>query len=107
MYMGKFGGATPKRHILWSNDRGLLDGVLEHGGTMTREEMQACQGPPLVKKHIDKRGIQRRTGIKQNLKSSQQLVRNYVEQLLWNSAEVEFIKYGFGLDSEPAEGVHP
>ena len=96
MYMGKFGGPTPKRHILWSNDQGLLDGVLEHGGRMTRAEMQACQGPPLVKKHVDKLGIQRRTGIKQNLKNSQQLVTHYVKQSWSSFLKLDVvILYGF------------
>ena len=76
-YMGKFNGPTPKRHKLWSNDAGLVNGVLEEAGYMSKEEMKRCRGSPLVKKYIDKKGVKRCIGIKANLRSSQNLARNY------------------------------
>ena len=69
--MGAFDGVTPKRHKLWSNDRSLLQQVVDKGGSMTKLAMQSLPGKALVKKYIDKRGQRRHVGIPDRLKKSQ------------------------------------
>lgn len=71
--MGKFGGATAKRHRLWSNDHNLLQAIHSEAGHMRRAEMEALPGGPLVKKYRDKNGLVRCTGLKEKLKASQLL----------------------------------
>lgn len=72
-YMGRFGKNTPKRHILWSNNSGLLDQVFQKAGYMSRAE-QAALKDSLVKPYTDKNGQRRFVGIKSKLKDSQRLV---------------------------------
>ncbi|CAK9052448.1 DAO domain-containing protein, partial [Durusdinium trenchii] len=69
-YMGRFGKNTPKRHILWSNNSGLLDQVFQKAGYMSRAE-QAALKDSLVKPYTDKNGQRRFVGIKSKLKDSQ------------------------------------
>ena len=64
---------TPKRHILWSNNSGLLDQVFQKAGYMSRAE-QAALKDSLVKPYTDKNGQRRFVGIKSKLKDSQRLV---------------------------------
>ena len=73
-YMGKFGSCTPKRHVLWSNDAGLIDAIVAEAGYMSRLEQLSLPGEPLVKKYVDKLGVKRRVGKKKFLKASQHLV---------------------------------
>ena len=70
-WMGAFQGKTPKRHRLWSNDKGLLDQIFNIGGYMSRESMQSLPGSALVRKYIDKQGQKQRVGIPSRLKQSQ------------------------------------
>ena len=72
-WMGKFGGATAKRHRLWSNDYNLLQEIHHEAGSMTRAEMASLPGGPLVKRYVDKSGLVRCTGLKEKLKQSQLL----------------------------------
>ena len=78
-YMGKFGGATPKRHRLWSNDEWLLHRIAERAGYMSRAEQDACPTKS-TKKYIDKNGVRRCVGIKDVLQKSQWL------NLFWSGA---------------------
>ena len=71
--MGKFNPRTPKPHLLWSNDEGLIQSILDEAGTMSREEMKQCTGKPLVNKYTDSKGVKRHVGDKSNLKASQHL----------------------------------
>ncbi len=71
-YMGRFGGETPKRHRLWSNDRVLLDGISRRAGYMSREEQMQCPGQT-TRKYMDRNGIKRHVGIKHALRNSQYL----------------------------------
>ena len=54
-YMGKFNAETPKRHKLWSNDRALLEGVVQKAGYMSREEQNKCPGQT-TKKYVAQGG---------------------------------------------------
>ena len=70
--MGKFGGATAKRHLGWSNDEGFMRDLMARGGYMNAEERrQVAQS--LVTRGTSKRGMPTFTGAKQ-LKKSQTLV---------------------------------
>ena len=40
--MGRFGGSTPKRHRLWSNDPDLLTSIAGRAGYMSKQEMEQC-----------------------------------------------------------------
>ena len=71
-YMGKFNAETPKRHKLWSNDRALLEGVVQKAGYMPREEQNKCPGQT-TKKYVDRKGVKRHVGIKDALRNSQLL----------------------------------
>ena len=72
--MGKYGGATPKPHKIWSNDKALLDAIHAEAGHMSMEERRALSGESLVKKYVDWAGRTRCTGIKSKLQKSQRLV---------------------------------
>ena len=76
--MGVFGAATPKPHILYSNDKGLVDAICQKAGYMSRDDQRKCTGSTTVK-YVDKRGAKRRTGIKTALKDSQRLVWHHFE----------------------------
>lgn len=54
-YMGNCGGATPKRHKLWSNDKSLLDEIGNQAGYMSRS-MQNSFTTKTTHKYVDKRG---------------------------------------------------
>ena len=70
--MGNFSGATPKPHVIFSQDRQLVDCILARGGYMSKN-VQASFKKSLVTKYIDKNGVQRRTGKRTELKESQPL----------------------------------
>lgn len=69
--MGKFGHTSPKPHLVWSNDEGLLIVLHQKAGYMSREEQGSKD--KLVKRYIDKSGQQRRVGIPEKLRASQKL----------------------------------
>ena len=69
-YMGKFGSPSPKRHKVWSNDESLLQELFQRAGYMSREQQNACS-TKLVRKYIDKKGVRRCVGIKDELRNSQ------------------------------------
>ena len=71
-YMGKFAGATPKRHRLWSCSGRLIDGILEKAGYMSRAEMN-CFSTKLVDTYTDGLGVKRHVGKKKELRASQTL----------------------------------
>ena len=71
--MGRFGGETPKRHRLWSNDQLLLEGISCKAGYMFRAEQSQCPGQT-TKKYVDRNGVKRHVGIKEALRNSQHLV---------------------------------
>ena len=70
-WMGAYRGPTPKRHRLWSNCSKFLQGIWDFGGHMSREQLRALPGGPLVHKYKDKNGVNRCVGLKDKLKSSQ------------------------------------
>ena len=71
--MGKYNGATPKPHKIWSNDKSLLDAIHQEAGHLSHEERMAFRatGESLVKKYIDSNGRTRCSGIPSKLKASQ------------------------------------
>ena len=69
-YMGIFGSDTPKRHVLYSNNKGMLTKILEKSGYMSRQQQQQCPGTTSIK-YVDKRGAKRHVGVKKALKESQ------------------------------------
>ena len=71
-WMGLFQGPTPKRHRIWSNDWFLVDALMKRAGMMPRHIMDSFS-TTLVRKYVDKHGVQRRVGKKHELKASQSL----------------------------------
>lgn len=69
-YMGRFGGSTPKRHRLWSNDPDLLTSIAGRAGYMSKQEMEQCVFRT-VRKYVDGNGVKRHVGNKEVLRESQ------------------------------------
>lgn len=69
--MGKFGHFSPKPHLVWRNDEGLLLLLHNRAGYMSRDEQASKE--TLVKRYTDKSGVQRRVGIPDKLRASQKL----------------------------------
>ena len=67
--MGIFGGQSPKRHRLLSNDQTLLQMLNDKAGYMSREAQDKLESK-LVRKYIDKRGQRRCVGNKEALRAS-------------------------------------
>ena len=67
---GRIQRPTAKRHKIWSNDRSLVDEIVQYAGYMPRTELNKFQ-KSLVVKTIDKNGKARYTGKKKELKDSQ------------------------------------
>ena len=59
---------TPTKR--WSNDHVLLQEINNRAGYMSREA-QSAKEVKLVRKYIDKQGVKRHVGIRDQLKSSQ------------------------------------
>lgn len=104
--MGAFGGATPKRHRLWSNCNLILAEISKRGtvqlsnvaqcfiymcqkktpvpcigGHLSREVLRSLPGVKdggLVRKYIDKSGKKRHVGVAAKLKQSQRLCCTYL-----------------------------
>lgn len=70
--MGKFGKSSPKPHVVWSNDEGMLVMLHQKAGYMSRQEQDA-KPDKLVRKYVDKSGNARRAGIPAKLRASQNL----------------------------------
>ena len=68
--MGRFGGSTPKRHRLWSNDPDLLTSIAGRAGYMSKQEMEQCVFCT-VRKYVDGNGVKRHVGNKEVLRDSQ------------------------------------
>ena len=68
--MGRFGGSTPKRHRLWSNDPDLLTSIAGRAGYMSKQEMEQCVFRT-VRKYVDGNGVKRHVGNKEVLRESQ------------------------------------
>ena len=75
-YMGKFNGPTPKRHRLWSNDSTLLGYIADRAGFMSRADQSACT-VKTARVYLDRFGVKRRVGIKEALRSSQNLIPQF------------------------------
>ena len=74
IYMGVFGGSSPKRHRLYSNDHGFLEKLSEKAGYMSRAEQAACP-VKITKKYRDRSGVLRCQGLKKEMRESACLVR--------------------------------
>ena len=70
-YMGAMGGPTPKRHRLWSNDQGLINGIVEAAGFLSATARAALPGDSLVRIYYDHKGNRRHAGIPGRLRNSQ------------------------------------
>ena len=73
-WMGAIGGATAKRHRLWSNCKSILMEVDRRAGYLSREDMLKLPGGPLVRHYVDQNGKKRHAGIPGKLRDSQCLV---------------------------------
>ena len=71
--------ATPKRHILFSNDEELLKRLQAAAGHASKAQLQAMQGPSLVCQHVQPDGTRTFSG-SAAMKSSQFLGCTYWEQ---------------------------
>ena len=71
-WMGIFGSLSPKPHIMYSNDEGLITMLCEKVGFMNREQQQACP-VRTAKTYYDKKGVKRSVGRKKELRESQSL----------------------------------
>ena len=72
--MGAIGGATAKRHRLWSNCKSILMEVDRRAGYLSRADMLNLPGGPLVRHYVDPSGRKRHAGIPGKLRDSQYLV---------------------------------
>ena len=79
MYMGIFDRSkSPKPHVLYSNDEGMLHQICSRAGYMSREDQASC-AMKTTKRYIDGSGKRRCVGIKSSLKESAQL--SYIESI--------------------------
>ena len=69
--MGKFGGPSPKRHLLWSNDEMFVRQVMARGGYLSNAERDLLR-TSLAKKRTQ-HGKSTFQGVKKKLKESQPL----------------------------------
>ena len=70
-YMGNFSETgSPKKHLLWSNDEGMLQMIHDRAGYMSRAE-QSKRSDKLTKTYVDSTGRKRCVGIRKKLKQSQ------------------------------------
>ena len=65
--------ATPKRHVLYSNDPALLSRLTTCAGHLTQEQLRALSGEPLVKKQKKADGTRTWQGCKETMGKSQLL----------------------------------
>ena len=63
--------ATPKRHVLYSNDASLLSRLSTAAGHLTGEELSALSGEKLVRKRKRDDGTETWTGNKDTMTKSQ------------------------------------
>jgi len=120
-WMGAIGGATAKRHRLWSNCKSLLMEVDRRAGYLSREDMLKLPGGPLVRHYIDQNGKKRHAGIPGKLRDSQhyslefgQLIADLVSKYMteeipapkspvlldWSRSDAELFKDHFVLDGD-------
>ena len=71
-WMGQFNGETAKPHVIWSNDRNLIQAIMDRGGSITRSKMAGFK-KKLATSYTDKSGVRRHSGKKKELKESQKL----------------------------------
>ena len=70
--LGQFNGETAKPHVIWSNDRNLIQAILDRGGSVARSKMAGFK-KKLATTYTDKSGVRRHSGKKKELKESQKL----------------------------------
>lgn len=68
--MGQFNGASPKPHILYSNDRVMIDRICERAGYMSRAMQSQCP-TRTSRTYYDKLGVKRCVGKKKEMRDSQ------------------------------------
>lgn len=76
--MGRFGGKSPKPHIVFSNDEVLVQRILDRAGYMSRLEQSMCP-VRTTRTYTDKHGVKRCVGVKDVLRESQYLAVFYKE----------------------------
>ena len=70
--MGCFGSGTPKRHVIWSNDRSFIETLIKAGGYLSTTQRDHMAGQALATHKVDPRtGKKQFTGVKKRLKNSQ------------------------------------
>ena len=69
--MGKFGGPSPKRHLLWSNDEMFVRQVMARGGYLSNAEKDLLR--TRLAKTRTRHGKTTFHGVKKKLKESQPL----------------------------------
>jgi len=70
-YAADTSAATPKRHVLYSNDANLLSRLSTAAGHLTGEELSALSGEKLVRKRKRDDGTETWTGNKDTMTKSQ------------------------------------
>ena len=69
--MMNFGGPTAKRHLIFCNDRVIVQAMQSLAGHLPKAKREAQTQHSLVVKTVDRNGIRRQTGVKKVLKQSQ------------------------------------
>ena len=82
LYASDRSQATPKRHVLYSNDEKLLRELSMAAGHMTKEDMSSFTGDPLVKRQKREGGGESWSGVPGVMTNSQLRPRSYL--LVWS-----------------------
>lgn len=69
-WMGRFNSLSPKPHVMYSNDKGMILLLCRKAGYMSREEAQKCP-VRTSRTYLDSRGQKRCVGRKKELRESQ------------------------------------
>lgn len=71
-WMGQFNSASPKPHIIYSNDEAIIQQILDRAGYMSRQDQQRCPSRT-SRTYYDKLGVKRAVGLKKEMRESQYL----------------------------------
>lgn len=83
-WMGQFNSASPKPHIIYSNDESIIQQILDRAGYMSRQDQQRCPSRT-SRTYYDKLGVKRAVGLKKEMRESQYLALVGVFFFIWTS----------------------
>lgn len=92
--MGRFGGKSPKPHIVFSNDQVLVQRILDRAGYMSRLEMSMCP-VRTTRTYTDKHGVKRCVGVKNVLRESQYLASCIIQRFWFFTIFLQAPNSGF------------